>query len=561
LYSDPGITGTVEKRPALNRLREDARAGKFDILYFWKSDRLARDEIIQLSLYREFEQLGIETFSVSEPFMNRLMRGIYAVFGAEDLRNIKAKMYSGRIQAMKHGKWIGAPPYGYRKDERFKLVADEPEAQWVKQIFTWFVEDRLSLKALVRRLHQRGVPTRWDLGGRVKPQNGRGFWSSGALGRLLKREYYASGEAIRTFRPELGLRDTSAKQAIEEVRIDVPQIVSLELFQRAQEQLRHNHEYARRRAKRLYLFAKKLICGVCGLKLTGSCRPEREGLNYYRNNRLARDRECFNCRYYSEYSLDAVIWPRIVSLFQNPEVFIAELELYRRKDDGVANLLAERRELANSETDLVEQEKSLLRLELEQFYHQDVLEEKRRELQGQRTAVAERRRVLEGRIRAAQDRLATVTSARQLYQALQTALERPTHVTKAQVYQLLIEKIILNGDSAEVWVNISDGRSVDDDGVDEAHDASQSQPLAAFSGMNDRTETYSLRKPRPTSPNPEATGVCNALHTPEESQTVPNGLCGADRACSGPESDTVRHSRLALIVFPATLTRRVAKTA
>src|SRR3989338_2499791 len=112
LYSDPGVSGTLEDRPGLNKLRNDATLDKFDALYFWKSDRLARDEIIQLTLYREFKTNGIETFSVSEPNMNDLMRGVYAVFGAEDLRNIKSKMYSGRLRALKDGKWMGSTPYG-----------------------------------------------------------------------------------------------------------------------------------------------------------------------------------------------------------------------------------------------------------------------------------------------------------------------------------------------------------------------------------------------------------------------------------------------------------------
>jgi site-specific DNA recombinase len=70
VYSDPGISGTLENRPGLTQLRDDAKKGRFDILYFWKSDRLARDEILQLTLYREFRHCGIETYSVSEPNTN-----------------------------------------------------------------------------------------------------------------------------------------------------------------------------------------------------------------------------------------------------------------------------------------------------------------------------------------------------------------------------------------------------------------------------------------------------------------------------------------------------------
>ena len=242
VYSDPGISGTVEDRPGLNELRRDAQQGQFDVLYFWKSDRLARDEILQLTLYREFRRLGLETCSVSEPNMNDLMRGIYAVFGAEDLRNIKAKTYSGRLRAIRAGKWMGPPPYGYVKNAEFKLVAHPPEAAVVKQFFEWCVSDHLALYALTKRANEHQIPTRFDNRRVAKPRNGIAYWSVGTLRNLLRREYYATGQARITVRPELGQISGPRSGASEEVLISIPPLISLDLFERAQEQLRHNSD-------------------------------------------------------------------------------------------------------------------------------------------------------------------------------------------------------------------------------------------------------------------------------------------------------------------------------
>jgi Resolvase, N terminal domain len=41
-YVDIGISGTKEKRPALDRLMADAHKRKFDVVVVWKFDRFAR---------------------------------------------------------------------------------------------------------------------------------------------------------------------------------------------------------------------------------------------------------------------------------------------------------------------------------------------------------------------------------------------------------------------------------------------------------------------------------------------------------------------------------------
>ena len=41
-YVDDGISGCVESRPALDRLKADAQSGKLDVVIVWKLDRLGR---------------------------------------------------------------------------------------------------------------------------------------------------------------------------------------------------------------------------------------------------------------------------------------------------------------------------------------------------------------------------------------------------------------------------------------------------------------------------------------------------------------------------------------
>jgi hypothetical protein len=47
-YIDNGISGTKERRPALDRLMADARRRRFDVLIVWRLDRLGRDLSVEI---------------------------------------------------------------------------------------------------------------------------------------------------------------------------------------------------------------------------------------------------------------------------------------------------------------------------------------------------------------------------------------------------------------------------------------------------------------------------------------------------------------------------------
>lgn len=460
IYSDPGISGTIENRPGLNQLREDARRHHFDVLYFWKSDRLARDELIQLTLYRELRALGVETCSVTEPAMNDLMRGIYAVFGAEDLRNIKAKMYSGRLRALRDGKWIGTAPYGYVKDKTFRLRPHKREAAYVRQLFDWFVHDRMSASGLTRRAYTKGIPTRWDTLKKQKPRNGATFWSNGGVVRLLKREYYATGIARFNYHAEIGTQTSSRGLMRGDVmEVSVPPLISMDLFQQAQEQLRHNQEYAPRRQWRQYLFAKKVRCGYCRRRLAACFRFRKsrpDGLRYY-GFTGSSDPRCEHCSYYPESDLEGPIWSAMIRLFDDPESFLSAVDAYRSRASKRTDIAAEEASLDALAIKMHNAEKALLQHELDGFYSGAVLAAKRAEMATDRGQVAERRQQLERMVQSEVHRSATVSSVERLYRSLQTRIAAPTYSIKQQVIGILVDEILLYGDRAEVWLEIPAG--------------------------------------------------------------------------------------------------------
>jgi DNA invertase Pin-like site-specific DNA recombinase len=65
-YIDVGQSGAKDSRPELNRLMEDARKRKLDLLLVWRFDRLARSTKHLLSALEKFRTLGVQFISYRE---------------------------------------------------------------------------------------------------------------------------------------------------------------------------------------------------------------------------------------------------------------------------------------------------------------------------------------------------------------------------------------------------------------------------------------------------------------------------------------------------------------
>jgi site-specific DNA recombinase len=67
-FVDHGVSGSREKRPALDRMLADAKKGRFDAVLVWRSDRLFRSLRHMVNTLAELDVMGISFVSVTEPF-------------------------------------------------------------------------------------------------------------------------------------------------------------------------------------------------------------------------------------------------------------------------------------------------------------------------------------------------------------------------------------------------------------------------------------------------------------------------------------------------------------
>jgi len=113
-YVDVGISGTKEKRPALDRLMADAHKRKFDVVVVWKFDRFARSVSHLLHALETFNALGIGFVSLSESLDTSTPAGkmVFTVLGAvAELERslIVERVKAGLRNARSKGRTLGRP--------------------------------------------------------------------------------------------------------------------------------------------------------------------------------------------------------------------------------------------------------------------------------------------------------------------------------------------------------------------------------------------------------------------------------------------------------------------
>src|ERR1700724_921887 len=138
-YDDGGFSGGHTDRPALQRLLEDVRSVKIDVIVVYKVDRLTRSLADFAKLVELFDKHTVSFVSVTQQFntttsMGRLTLNVLLSF-AQFEREVTSERIRDKITASKRkGLWVGGPlPLGYERKEG-KIAIVEVEAERVR----WF---------------------------------------------------------------------------------------------------------------------------------------------------------------------------------------------------------------------------------------------------------------------------------------------------------------------------------------------------------------------------------------------------------------------------------------
>lgn len=166
IYSDDDYAGADRRRPEFNRLLQDAKQHKFDIILCKTQSRFTRElELVEKYIHGLFPIWGIRFISIVDNAdtankgnkKSRQINGLVNEWYLEDMsENIRSVLTNRR----KNGFHIGAfALYGYKKDpdQKGHLIIDEEAAAIVREIFTLFSQG-YGKTAIARMLNDRGIP-------------------------------------------------------------------------------------------------------------------------------------------------------------------------------------------------------------------------------------------------------------------------------------------------------------------------------------------------------------------------------------------------------------------
>jgi DNA invertase Pin-like site-specific DNA recombinase len=135
-YTDHGFSGTKARRPELDRMMDDARRHRFDVLLVWSCDRLARSTKHLLQTLDELNGMGIQFMSQREAIDTEgpLGRAIIVIVSAmAELERciIIERVRAGMRRARLEGRQIGRSRLDVNRDQ---VVRDRRSGMSLTQI-------------------------------------------------------------------------------------------------------------------------------------------------------------------------------------------------------------------------------------------------------------------------------------------------------------------------------------------------------------------------------------------------------------------------------------------
>lgn len=460
VFIDDGISGTRLDRPALERLRDLAAEGVFEVVLVTAPDRLARRYAYQVVLVEELTRCGCEVVFVHQSLgaspAEQMLLQMQGVFAEYERALIHERTRRGQLFAARQGRvnW-GNPPYGYtyiRKTPTTPqhLVVNEAEAEIVRQVYRWCVEEQLSSYAIHQRLTAQGIPPR-----KGSPRG----WAQSSVIEMLRDSLY-KGEAyynrtqpgdVRRPHGLRGLKDRhpgngqgrTRRPQSEWIPVRVPALIDPETWERAQAQLVQNRERAQRNnTQHPYLLRSLLVCGRCGRRMVGTWSAQ--GGRYICALRYPRyvPGACTG-RSLSATVIEACVWDHVQVLLSDPAVLRTQYE--HGRGDPAVDVRAEQ-ERIRLERQLAALDREVTRLV--DAYQAEVIELP--ELAERRRRIDDHGRMLRERVREiAQQRSERSAEIRLLEgvdafcTSIRGAMEEPSFIVQQKVLQLVVNRIVV----------------------------------------------------------------------------------------------------------------------
>ena len=164
-YSDKA-SGSKQKRPGLDRMMDDVRAGKLELIVATKLDRMARSLLNLKKICIELEERGIGLKFAEQPSIDtttpvgRFMNDILGAVAELELELIHERTKDGLERARKEGKTLGRPKTvlsDYQINKAKEILLANPDISQ-RQFADQFIG--IGRKQLINELRALGIWTK-----------------------------------------------------------------------------------------------------------------------------------------------------------------------------------------------------------------------------------------------------------------------------------------------------------------------------------------------------------------------------------------------------------------
>ena len=324
IYTDAGHSARRESyRPDFERMLQDARAGRFDVLVVDKLDRFYRHLRGCLSTLDELHSCGVTFVSVRENLdfstpWGKLTLTVLGMLAEIYIDNLREETRKGKLQRAREGLYNGSIPFGYcngrcsactdpngkgycsfvgNPDQGDgKVPISHPiEAVAVHLAFQWYLTGDFSDGAIAERLnaYEHTLPDGTVIHLRTKGRPGRfppGRFTKDSVRHLLQRPFYAG--LIAYYGKDAQGRKRKRGQVAATFPGQHAPLISMEDFQKAQKLRQRLSRRSRQRKTgkpNIYPLSGLLICDTCGRRMRAL--GASKGYRYYRDATRIEHRE------------------------------------------------------------------------------------------------------------------------------------------------------------------------------------------------------------------------------------------------------------------------------
>lgn len=270
VYYDFGISGFKEKRPGFQKMMQDARDGKIDLIITKSISRFARNTVTVLKAARELKEIGVGIFFELQNIntlteAGELMLTVLSAFAQAESENYSYLSKLGIQRKYEKGESIQRLErcFGYMKNEKGEYSVDPKEGPWVKRIYE-LIADGYTSAEVKRHLNEMGIKT----------VQGVAFTESTII-RIIENEIYKGDFIMHKYFVNADRKEVRNTGQVDSwyVEDDHVAIVSRKLWQRAQDALARKREYLSEgsivgeNTEEIYPYKNQIFCDKCGFPL------------------------------------------------------------------------------------------------------------------------------------------------------------------------------------------------------------------------------------------------------------------------------------------------------